>query len=169
MPEPTSLFTPVLNKGKLMQLDTPLHLYNKPSNRFVAGFIGSPAMNFIEGNMRQDTDFYFMDDSQQIEFSLSASHFKELEKFINKKIIIGIRPEDIVLNEKDNSHPDCYLKVMAFENMGNEQLVYLALAKNTLIARRPPVETTEIGSEVGVTFSRDKMIFMDAESGDVIG
>ncbi|MEO5984373.1 MAG: sn-glycerol-3-phosphate ABC transporter ATP-binding protein UgpC [Ferruginibacter sp.] len=159
----------VLNKGKLMQLDTPLQLYNNPSNKFVAGFIGSPAMNFIEGNIRQEKDLYFMHDSQQCEFALPASHFQQLEKFINKKIIIGIRPEDIVLNEKDNSIPDCYLKVMAFENMGNEQLVYLALAKNTLIARRPPIETTDIGSELGVTFLREKMIFMDAESGDVIG
>jgi multiple sugar transport system ATP-binding protein len=159
----------VLNKGKLMQLDTPLQLYNNPSNKFVAGFIGSPAMNFIEGNIRQEKDFYFMHDSQQFEFALRASDFKELEMHINKKIIIGIRPEDIVLNEKDNSNPDCYLKVMAFENMGNEQLVYLALGKNTLIARRPPVETTEIGSELGVTFTREKMIFMDAESGEVIG
>ena len=64
---------------------------------------------------------------------------------------------------------DCKLKVMAFENMGNEQLVYLTLGVQTIIARTPPVEAAEIGSYVGVRFSRDKMIFMDEESVEVVG
>jgi multiple sugar transport system ATP-binding protein len=50
----------VLSKGKLMQLDTPLHLYNYPSNRFVAGFIGSPTMNFLQGTIEHQNDYFFI-------------------------------------------------------------------------------------------------------------
>jgi ABC-type sugar transport system ATPase subunit len=57
---------------------------------------------------------------------------------------------------------------MAFENMGNEQLIYLSLAAQTLIARRPSSETVDIGNEIGIKFSKDKIIFMDVQSGEVI-
>ena len=158
----------VLNKGKLMQLDTPLHLYDKPANKFVAGFIGSPSMNFLEGTIRHEVDYYFIDDTGLCKINLGSSLAIGLQNYLDTKIVIGIRPEYIRISADTTTPNDCLLKVMAFENMGNEQLVYLTLSSQTLIARRPPAETMDIGKEVGMNFNRDKIYFMDKISGEVI-
>lgn len=152
----------VLNKGKLMQLDTPLHLYNNPTNKFVAGFIGSPTMNFLKGTIIYEEDYYFVYETGECRINLGAQFPTELKNYTAKKIQIGIRPEDISITEESGSTSDCILKVMAYENMGNEQLVYLTLSTQTLIARRPPAATVDIGNDVGVTFSKNKMVFMNA-------
>jgi multiple sugar transport system ATP-binding protein len=158
----------VLNKGKLMQVDTPLHLYNKPANKFVAGFIGSPSMNFLEGTIKHEGGYFFIHEPENCKISLGSVAVSGVEEYVGRKIQIGIRPEDIFITEDAVTDSDCKLKLMAYENMGNEQLVYLSLAAETLIARRPPSETVDIGSEIGIKFSKDKIIFMDVESGDVI-
>jgi len=158
----------VLNKGKLMQLDTPLHLYNNPANKFVAGFIGSPTMNFLNGSIQKQENYFFIHESTDCKISLGPSLSKELENYIGKPIQIGIRPEHLSIGD-DNSinQPDCILKILAYENMGNEQLVYLSLGGQTLVARRPPRETIEIEHDTGVRFSNEKIFYMNA-SGEVI-
>jgi len=160
----------VLNKGKLMQLDTPLHLYNSPDNKFVAGFIGSPTMNFIRGSIQKRTDYFFVNEPGNCHIFLGAVLPGALENYPDKPIQIGIRPEHVILceNEADGITPDCTLKVTAYENMGNEQLVYLSMADQTLIARGEPKETIEIGKVRGIRFLKEKIIFMDGKSGDVI-
>jgi len=160
----------VLNKGKLMQLDTPLHLYNKPGNKFVAGFIGSPTMNFLKGSIQKQENYFFIHESTNCKISLGSFIINGLEKYINKPILIGIRPEHIFTVEDDtlNEKPDCTLKILAYENMGNEQLVYLSLGNQTLIARRPPRELIEAEHEIGVRFAKDKLFFIDDASGEVI-
>ncbi len=158
----------VLNKGKLMQIDTPMHLYNNPDNKFVAGFIGSPTMNFIKGYLKYEGNYFFAHETEECRISLGSEISEELKKYLDKHILIGIRPEDIVVLENSAAIPDCKLKVMAYENMGNEQLVYLSLANQTLIARRPPADIVEIGNEIGISFSKNKVIFMQEEIGEVI-
>ncbi|MGI8951132.1 MAG: ABC transporter ATP-binding protein [Chitinophagaceae bacterium] len=160
----------VLNKGKLMQLDTPLHLYNKPDNKFVAGFIGSPTMNFIKGFIQYEHDYFFIDESKTCKIFLSSVVSNALKNYVDKPIEIGIRPEDIFICEDDETgaKPDCALKVIAFENMGNEQLVYLSLANKTLIIRRAPRETVDVGKEKNIRFLKDKIIFIEEASGQII-
>src|SRR4030095_10327229 len=152
----------VLNKGKLMQLDTPMHLYNNPANKFVAGFIGSPTMNFLKGSIQKQENYFFIHDSADCKISLGPFLSDGLEKYINKPVQIGIRPEHICISEGDsiNDKPDCVLKILAYENMGNEQLVYLSLDGQTLIARRPPRESIELEHQIGVRFTKDKIFYM---------
>ena len=121
----------VLNKGQLMQIDTPMHLYNSPNNKFVAGFIGSPTMNFIKGSIQKQDGYYFINSTSECRIFLGNVIADELKDQLNKSIEIGIRPEHIFLCG-DNSKPNCSLKINAFENMGNEQLVYLSLGDQTL-------------------------------------
>ncbi|MGB3076311.1 MAG: sn-glycerol-3-phosphate ABC transporter ATP-binding protein UgpC [Chitinophagales bacterium] len=159
----------VLNKGRLMQLDTPMHLYKEPNNKFVAGFIGSPTMNFMSGTIEQQEGFCFIHQAAKFKLSLpdvSAS----LKNYTGKQVVIGIRPEHILLTgaEDQDQMSDCVLEITAYENMGNEQLVYLSLADQTLIAGRPPNESVAIGEKTGVKFRLDKLVFMDAVSGMVI-
>ncbi len=157
----------VLNKGKLMQLDAPMHLYNNPANKFVAGFIGSPTMNFITGTLTFEGNYIFNIDSANCSITLENQIDERLKKFINKQVLIGIRPEDIVIKEDMQVKGDCTLQVIAYENMGNEQLVYLTMAKQILIVRRPPSDNVEIGKGIEINFLKDKILFMQ-EDGEVI-
>jgi multiple sugar transport system ATP-binding protein len=160
----------VLNKGRLMQLDTPLHLYNHPANKFVAGFIGSPAMNFLKGTIRNQDGYYFIHESADCRIFLGSSLPAVLLGYLDKPVELGIRPEHIIVcEEEDNKHaPACRLQVMAYENMGNEQLVYLSLADQILIVRRPPIDTMDTGIEKGIRFQIDKIIYLDTADGRVI-
>jgi multiple sugar transport system ATP-binding protein len=160
----------VLNKGKLMQLDFPLHLYNYPVNKFVAGFIGSPAMNFLRGRIEKGNRYCFKHESGDCSIMLGESIPEALVNYLDKPIQLGVRPEDVIVCEQDDRQTtaDCRLQVIAYENMGNEQLVYLALAGQTLIARRPPREITDVGKELGIRFVRNKIICLDENSGEVI-
>ena len=160
----------VLSKGKLMQLDTPLHLYNNPENKFVAGFIGSPTMNFMQGSIEKSADYFFIQEQGCCQICLGAELPAGLENYTGKQIQIGIRPEHVIVCEDAPGDivPDCTLKVIAYENMGNEQLVYLSMAEQTLIVRGESRESIEIGKEKGVRFLKEKIIYMDKESGQVI-
>lgn len=136
----------VLNKGKLMQLDRPLHLYNFPANKFVAGFIGSPAMNFIKGILGKDGNDFFLERSLDCKISLGTDVPLRTQSKVGQEIEIGVRPENIVLSTYQHYKPaGCLLEVMAFENMGNEQLIYLFLQNERIIARRNSQEVVDIG------------------------
>jgi len=157
----------VLNKGKLMQLDTPMNLYDHPANIFVAGFIGSPSMNFLKGRIKKETNLFFEHESQQCPIILGQDLEATLGSYVNKEVILGIRPENIYLT--DNASPsDCSLEVIAFENMGNEQLIYLSLGNQTIIARRPQTHEIEIGDKLQLSLSRNNMLFMVESTGQVI-
>jgi multiple sugar transport system ATP-binding protein len=159
----------VLNKGKLMQLDTPLHLYNVPQNRFVAGFIGSPTMNFIKGTVEQNGQSFFVTQTGNCKIDLPAIDSGMLKKYISKPMELGVRPEHIIICEEEgDGKPDCMLTVSAYENMGNEQLVYFIFGDQTLIVRRYPKDTLEYGKEKGIRFNPDKVLFIDGASQEVI-
>ena len=160
----------VLNKGKLMQLDTPLHLYNNPANKFVAGFIGSPSMNFLSGTIQNPDGFYFIHESANCRIFLGKEIHPVLKNYLDKPIQVGIRPEHISICEQNSNNdiPDCRVEVIAYENMGNEQLVYFSLAGQTFIARRPPFEIIDIGKEKGIRFSTEKILFLDHSTDNTI-
>jgi multiple sugar transport system ATP-binding protein len=156
----------VLNKGKLLQLDTPLHLYNNPANKFVAGFIGSPMMNFIKGTLIKQADNYLLE-TMDHSVSLGNQISSILENKIGYAIEIGIRPENIcITSQKEND--SIILEVSAYENMGNEQLLYLTFDQQTIIARRATQDTLAIGMKLYIQFPPQKIIYMDAQSGEVL-
>jgi len=164
----------VLSKGRLMQLDRPMQLYNYPANRFVAGFIGSPAMNFLKGRISKADGYYFTHESGDCRFALGASIAGCLKPYLDKSIELGVRPEDIIVSEPADkledktTSADCRLPVIAYENMGNEQLVYLSLAGQTLITRRPPTEISLAGKEIGIRFVKERIIWLDPSAGEVL-
>ena len=180
----------VLNKGKLMQLDTPMQLYNKPRNQFVAGFIGSPSMNFLRGIIEETTGvgpdkedtgpgkdgYFFIHESGSRPIFLGTAIPEPVRHFIGRPIILGIRPENILISE-ENAAPaenraatrgqqDC--EVIAVENMGNEQLIYLSLADQTLIVRRPTLGPIAAGAVIGIRFIPEHIYYLDAVNGRVI-
>ena len=152
----------VLNKGTLMQLDTPMNLYNNPNNRFVAGFIGSPTMNFIHGILRNKDNRFLIEVSDDIKIHLGSCLPVSVQNKIGIEFEIGIRPESIIVSDqKPVDNCQLGLEVIAYENMGNEQLIYLKLKDETIIARRNAQDDVEIGATFFIRFPIEKIFFID--------
>src|SRR4029078_12836388 len=85
----------VMSKGHVMQIDTPMNLYDHPRNRFVAGFIGSPAMNFIDGTSTAGSPPKFVADGDAFTLDVPPSPAERIAGLENRAITLGIRPEDV--------------------------------------------------------------------------
>ena len=126
----------VLNKGKVMQVDTPMNIYNFPVNKFVAGFIGSPAMNIVEGELLEkngevlvklDTDTYLILDKEKAE---------KAKNNIGEKIWFGIRPENIKVSDENSQEKNRAEGIVSVvENMGNEVYIYFKIGEKEFTAR----------------------------------
>jgi multiple sugar transport system ATP-binding protein len=119
----------ILNRGELQQIDTPQNLYSFPTNRFVAGFIGSPAMNFFDVSLVEQ-DGQLMVKSDTVKLPLPLSSPAVYRNYIGKRLICGMRPEDIHdVNYVPPGIAAAPIKgtVINIEMMGNEVIVYLAL------------------------------------------
>src|SRR5574338_264745 len=125
----------VINKGKLQQIDTPQTLYDKPGNLFVAGFIGSPAMNFFPGTLRQENGKLCVD-AGDFTVAIPDSKAAAYENAVGKDIIFGIRPENIHDSEFTPHNIEAEpvnVRVDVTELLGNEILVYLMSGKNSFV------------------------------------
>jgi multiple sugar transport system ATP-binding protein len=160
----------VINKGKLQQIDTPQELYDKPNNLFVAGFIGSPAMNFFPARLRKENDRLIVD-SEGFKVSLPADQSKRFEHYAGRDIVFGIRPENIhdVNFTPPNIHGEKIdIKVDVTELMGNEIFLYLLNGKSTFVARVDPRSTLRMGEKAQVVFDMDNFHIFDATSEQAI-
>ena len=185
----------VIRKGELQQIDTPREIYSNPKNIFVAGFIGSPSMNFVYAKIKSK------DDVIELTFGDNQIAYKDekkdkLESFENKEIILGIRPEAFedgyFANEADYSE-SIKVKVSLLEQLGSDSYVHFykditpvqteaieeiladegeditVLGDNTkFIARINPNSTVAEGEEIELRINPSKLHFFDPESGDVI-
>ena len=141
----------VMSRGRLQQFETPLNIYNRPANRFVAEFVGSPSMNFVEGKIH---DGVFRSESVQI----------RVEKTNTDQITIGIRPEHLhVLKTPENGAIPATVYVT--ELMGNETFVFVSVGNNRLIARAPADFRAELESPVWLRIESDKTHFFDPQTG----
>lgn len=153
----------VMKKGELLQCDTPLNVYNKPVNKFVAGFIGSPPMNFITGILiKKDGSLYFGDGNFKVKILKEMN--ERLFTYINKKIVFGIRPEDVY--DKlfaSSATPENTVAVLCdvVETMGAENHLYLSTGKHVFIAVVDAANRPTIGSVVEVVFDMKKIHFFD--------
>lgn len=138
----------VMKKGRLQQFDTPLNIYNNPANRFVAEFVGSPSMNFVEGRVDQG---FFVSDSLRIPINHP-----------NAAVTMGLRPEHIhVLTQpEDGAIP---ASVYVTELMGNETFVFLSVGPHRLIARAPADFRAEVEAPVWLRLETDKAHFFEKE------
>ncbi|HKY56102.1 MAG TPA: sn-glycerol-3-phosphate ABC transporter ATP-binding protein UgpC [Anaerolineales bacterium] len=160
----------VINKGVLQQLDTPQNLYDRPNNLFVAGFIGSPAMNFFPGKLRKD-DGKLVVDAGDFVVAIPRSRAKPYEDHVDKDIIFGIRPENIHDAEYVPTNIDSEkvaVKVDVTELMGNEIFLYLVSGKNTFVARVDPRSKLRVGEQATVAFDMDNIHVFDATTEEAI-
>ena len=161
----------VLNQGRLQQFDTPDRLYHHPVNSFVAGFIGSPAMNFFQMRV-QDVEGQLKLVGEHFSLPVSAEDASALAAHRDEEVTVGIRPEDIVDRRLDGRLPaDAVIpvRVDVVETLGPEQYVYLETAAgDTMVARMPPDIPLRAGNTVDVVLPPDRLYFFDLTSGDAI-
>lgn len=162
----------VMNHGVLQQMDIPQNLYNHPQNTFVAGFIGSPAMNFFEARLRnQEGNLYVTTDS--FEFKIPPEQMKSYEPYQNQEVIFGIRPESI--HDPDYVSPGIRptlvkATVSMTEMMGNEVIVYLNTINHhqDFVARVDPRSRLVSGQSVSVVFDRSRFHLFDKRTEQLI-
>ncbi|KUG26149.1 maltose/maltodextrin transport atp-binding protein malk [hydrocarbon metagenome] len=152
----------VMNDGVVQQIDPPLELYNNPNNQFVAGFIGSPAMNFIEGKFSSNGDlkFVLMD---QVNINLAKNLSTVFTKFKGENITVGIRPEHFSLYEGNHFNKDAYIKttIEVVEPLGNEAFLYFTVNKKQHVARVDANTLAEVGEKITLYINKEKIHFFD--------
>jgi len=157
----------VMKDGNIMQVDEPLTLYSHPQNVFVAGFIGSPQMNFFKGELQLLNDQIVFSDSTGIQFTLSSTMQKSLILHLGKAVTLGIRPEDIyeesegkILDEKAKIE----VSVQRFEPMGSEAYVYVTKEKAAFTVRVLPRKKFEVGQSVSVNIDLSRVHLFDTQT-----
>ncbi len=160
----------VINKGLLQQIDTPQTLYDKPNNLFVAGFIGSPAMNFFPAQIRKDGSNLFVDGST-FTLQIPEDRINVYAPHAGKSVIFGIRPEDI--HNPEFAPPGIIAQpveatIDVTELMGNEIFVYLKIGEQVFVARVDPRSRYKIDEKVTMVFNMDNMHIFDRETEQAI-
>jgi multiple sugar transport system ATP-binding protein len=158
----------ILKDGEVQQIGIPMELYNKPINKFVAGFIGSPAMNFFSGKILRSDKIYFLIDKINAKIEFDEMQHKRLQPYQDKEITIGIRPEDILVSTEKSSGEDISAQIEVVEPMGNETLIYFTLQNTQMIARGNPNQYYKTGSVYSMRFHKSKIHLFDKESGIAI-
>ena len=157
----------VMKDGRIQQVDTPQALYDRPKNRFVAGFIGSPQMNFWQTEVLRGPEGWRLRGAG-LEFGVTGW---QLEGYEGKTVTLGIRPEDIHAEEvMIKAHPDALIrgKVSLAERMGSEIYAYFASGGQKLIARAPARTGIRGGDEVVMALDLNKLHLFDADTGERI-
>jgi multiple sugar transport system ATP-binding protein len=160
----------VMHDGIIQQVDTPQGVYDHPANKFVAGFIGSPSMNFIDCNIeKKDGSVFAICPGMNIR--IPEDKARKLNKLIDRKAILGLRPENIkaIPDSVGQSSENCFHStVWVVEPVGSEQLVYLRGESGTLIARFDPQVSMRIGEKVELMVDIDNGHIFDRKTEQAI-
>lgn len=154
----------VMNKGSIQQIASPSKLYNEPQNMFVAGFIGSPAMNFMDARIAGGKAHL-----EGVAFSLSDAMAKALQPYEGQELTLGIRPEHIYdeyYAEKMGVSKENVMQatVQVIENLGAETLLYFRVGSRMVTARVNPETDVRLGQTMTFVFDRSKMHFFDPKT-----
>ncbi len=155
----------VIKGGLLQQTDTPQQLYDRPANVFVAGFIGSPAMNFFSARLAR-ADGKLVVETESFSVEVPPARMGTYDRFAGKQVIFGIRPEDI--HDPAFCPPGIHTapveaKVDVTELMGNEIILYLVAGKDAFVGRVDPRTQARPGSPSQVVFAMDNMHLFEVD------
>ena len=156
----------VMNHGKIHQIGSPAEIYGKPVDKFVAGFIGSPPMNLVEGRIiKKDSKLYFAEAGGSIEVKLVEAMMPAMGPYLDKEVTFGIRSEDIYdkFFVSGTPPPETVVKVSCevVEPMGSEVFLYLGTGGNTIVAKVGGHENPQVNQTMDVVFDMNKVHFFD--------
>ena len=155
----------VMKDGFIQQIDEPMNLYNKPVNKFVAGFIGTPQMNFIEAHLFKNKQTVTAVSKENIRFDIPYEKIATIDKKYleaERPVIIGFRPESVVEHPKGIP-----FLVNVVERLGNETLLYGDLGKNEtlqIVLKVPTSDRWKTGMNINIAFDMDAIHIFDKES-----
>jgi len=163
----------VMNAGRIQQIGTPMELYDHPLNVFVAGFIGSPAMNFVTGVVeRRDGLRLRAADGGFLDFALPAGVAELLERYEGREVVLGIRPEAIQVADDGpgaTGTVPASARLELVEPLGNETLLSLHAGDQPLVARIAPRPLPPAGSTIALSIDTARMHFFDAATQAALG
>ncbi|MES1954124.1 ABC transporter ATP-binding protein [Salinisphaera hydrothermalis] len=151
----------VMKDGIVQQIDSPNNLYEKPANEFVAGFIGTPSMNFVDANI-SDNRLSGQD------FGLALDEPRREAVAGRGRVRVGIRPEHLHLATGDDRTCRMYGKVEVVEPLGSLTMIQAKVGERTLTAQIEPHQQVSMGDHVTLTCAPDKLYLFDPESGDAL-
>lgn len=160
----------VMKQGKLLQVDKAITLYNEPVNKFVAGFIGSPPINFIDGSIKIENEQApfgkaIKFESAVLNIPLPLSYYPRLQNLTAGEVTLGIRPEDIYFrNPEGRNLPSFNAKIEVVEPMGNETIVYLKINDRLITARFHSQFLGKIGETTTCYIDTEKVHLFDKNS-----
>jgi multiple sugar transport system ATP-binding protein len=153
----------VMNEGRIQQIGTPLELYDTPANQFVAGFIGSPAMNMWRGVISQNGDRdVFVSNGLQFDVGPTAAAPR------GREIVLGVRPENVYHAAGPyvpSPATEITARIDVVEPMGNEMLVYARAADTDVVARIAPQEIPEPDEQIRLAVDLRRLHYFDASTG----
>jgi len=157
----------VMNQGVVQQVGSPNEIYNQPKNMFVAGFIGSPPVNFIDCTFLEKDTVGFLDGGT-FTLSLPDDVTKRIkEKATSSELILGVRPEDISVLRRQREE-SIEAEVFVIEPLGSEIIVDLTVGSKLIKMRTSPDFKAHLGEKVYITFSKDKIHVFDKRTGKAI-
>ncbi|MGI6752894.1 MAG: ABC transporter ATP-binding protein [Eubacteriales bacterium] len=159
----------VMKDGLIQQVDTPQNLYDYPCNLFVAGFIGTPQMNFINGTLeKKGEDIFFNFEDKSVKLPAEKANNPAIKDYIGREVILGIRPEcihdePVHISTFKDSVIDAYVDVT--ELMGAEIYLYLKVGEETsLISRVSSRSTSRAGDTIKVAFDMSRILLFDKDT-----
>jgi len=162
----------VMNQGRIEQIGPPQELYHKPRTRFVAGFIGSPAMNFLPCTLETHGDGLRVRISDTISLPVPASRAAQYRNAVGKEMTFGLRPEHITEprpgNGAGNGDKDFAAMLDVVEPMGMETMVFFTINGTEVCGRVDPTAAGEAGASMRLHANMDHMHLIDPASGLVL-
>ncbi len=155
----------IMNHGVIQQNDTPENIYNKPSNTFVADFIGSPSMNLIKGNLKQSSDkISFVARGSNLEIPINGYDFKEKSSQDNKEVVFGLRPEHIFFKRSSDNDFEIKLRADLSEYIGHEQIMTFNFANQEVLAKFPSTIKIELSKDTNLYFDLTQVSLFDEQT-----
>ena len=153
----------VMKLGVIQQIGGPMELYNEPDNKFVAGFIGSPPMNFIVVDVVKDNGkTYLVSPSFRLETTEAQAKF--LSPYVGKKVTFGIRPEDVEYSHQSQDGKTINGNVSVVEPLGSETQVYVATDNANIVGKIDPSVIPTVGEKVALIVNMEKARFFDVDT-----
>jgi multiple sugar transport system ATP-binding protein len=160
----------VLDGGVIQQIDTPMRLYELPANLFVAGFFGSPAMNFLRGTLLDEGGARLVCQDRALALGDLLHANPQLAERVGKEIVIGLRPEDIRIGDaRDTGGSQFAARLEYIEPVGNEAFLNLRFGPHEIVSRVPPTGLPPAGTEVRLRFLTSKLHCFHPELGHRLG
>ena len=161
----------VMKDGFIQQVDTPQHLYDLPCNMFVAGFIGSPQMNFINATLAKEGSNYTLNfDKYKVPVPADKAAGGKLDSYVGKEVVFGIRPENVHDEPEEVAKATCLFdaNVDVTELMGAEIYLYVNIGGVPITARVEPTSTANPGDNIKIAFDLSRIHIFDKDTEQTI-